>query len=467
MNNNNLTRSMVLLTALTFGGCGGGGGGDDGGGGGGPGATGTVAVLLSDAPIGQWDQAIATVTSVQLLGDGAPVTIFSGSQTLDLLKLSDFSELFAVSGDVPVGEYDKIRLQVSDLVLNDIDPATGAVMDNEDVQLVGNGKIDLNPRGPFTVGEDEVIIVELDFDMAKSLKLTDTGSGNFIMRPVVFVDISTERATARLSRVHGTIRSIDADVGEFELCQTEFASGDANGTFGDEHCMIVGVDDDTALFDRDAEPIELDDLTEDDEVTVIGRLHALEDEDLALLFEAYVVEEGPLGSFRRVAGSVASTVDGADRFGLNVAPGQGIATDTPLPVQLFDTSRVFDNFGEELETADIGPGMDAVADGVLVLGADDHLASPLVVLSEAGTTLETINGTLISVDTGAQSLIVNDGTADLCVDATSADVFLVSDSDGFATTPGDLGDLTAGQDVAVFGSDEGGCLAAEAIFADQ
>jgi hypothetical protein len=111
----------AVAAAFTLTACGGGGGGSaaapapsD--------ATATVGVLITDAPVGKWDEAIATITSVTLIGDDGQVQLFSGSQTLDLLKLADFSELFAVSDDVPPGRYSKIRLQLSDLVLKTSTP---------------------------------------------------------------------------------------------------------------------------------------------------------------------------------------------------------------------------------------------------------------------------------------------------------------------------------------------------------
>ena len=219
----------AIAAALTLTACGGGGGSAAG-----PApsdATATVGVLITDAPVGQWDEAIATITSVTLIGDDGQVELFSGSQTLDLLKLADFSELFAVSDDVPAGRYSKIRLQLSDLVLNDINPDTGNVIDSEQPQLVGNGKIDLNPRDSFVLAGGDVIFIELDFDMEKSLKITETGNGKLIIRPVVFVDIRTKRPQGRLSRVHGEITEIDPLTGDFRLCQTVYVSNwDDDGT---------------------------------------------------------------------------------------------------------------------------------------------------------------------------------------------------------------------------------------------
>jgi hypothetical protein len=482
--------ATTLLATLVLAGCGGGGG---------SGATtsdapATVGVLITDAPVGRWDEAIATITSVTLIGDDGPVTLFSGSQTLDLLKLADFSELFAVSDSVPPGRYSKIRLQLSDLVLNDRDPGTGALIESERPQLVGNGKIDLNPRGSFLLGPGDVVFIELDFDMEKSLKITETGNGKLIIRPVVFVDIRTERPLDRLTRIHGEIVAIDDATGDVRLCQTGFASrwddeddddddDDGDDDIGDRRCLTVSTDADTGIFDPDGLPQSFLGLAVGEEATVIGRLRRLTDaedddddgdddrydDDHYFALDAYVIEEGPLGTFRRVRGTVASAVDLSTlRFGLDVAPGQGIATEAPLPVQLFAESRLFNRAGFELDLDDVTVDRTALADGVLVIGADDVLRSPLVILGDLVPGVDAaIEGTVVAVDSAEGTLVVNDGTLDRCVNAAGAEVFLVDDSDGFSSTRGDLDDLDPGQAVSVFGTETvDGCLLADTILAE-
>jgi len=482
--------TAAVAAAITLTACGGGGGGSapapsD--------TTATVGVLITDAPVGKWDEAIATITSVTLIGDDVQVPLFSGSQTLDLLKLADFSELFAVSDDVPAGGYSKIRLQLSDLVLNDISPDTGNVIDSERPQLVGNGKIDLNPRNSFVLAGGDVVFIELDFDMEKSLKITKTGNGKLIIRPVVFVDIRTERPQGRLSRVHGEITGIDPLTGDFRLCQTVFIShwddnrtNDSIGTDG-RRCVTASTDDDTGIFGEDGLPQAFEDLAVGEKATVIGRLRPLaddEDDDSSdddsdgdrhdgdrhyFALDAYVVEEGPPGTFRRVLGTVASAVDPAtSRFGLDVAAGQGIATETNLPVQLFDASRIFNRDGEKLGRDDIVIDRVALADGVLLIGDDDVLRSPLVILGDlAPGDAAAIEGTVVDVNTAEGTLLVSDGTMDRCVNAAGAEVFIVDDSDGFSSSRGDLDDLSPGQSVSIFGTETlDGCLVADTILAE-
>ncbi len=489
-----LLASPLLLLALLVGGCGGGGGGATAGTDASP-NTATVGVLITDAPVGRWDEALATVTAVVLIGEPGQVTLFEGEQTFDLLRLGDFSELFAVADTVPVGRYEKIRLQLADLVLNDRDD-DGELVDSVRPQLVGNGKIDLNPRGGFLLGPGDVVVIELDFDMEKSLKITRTGGGRLIVRPVVFVDIRTEGLPdARLTRVHGEIDTIDLPAGVFVLCQTGFASNwddDDDDEWDDDasrRCIHAAIDEDTGIFAGDGQPQDASALAVGEKVSVIGRLRPLDEDDdsgsarredddddddddrYRFVLDAYVIEEGPLGTFRRLRGRVATPFDAvASRFGLDVASGQGLATESPLPVLLYEKSRIFNRAGVELDVDALIEDRPALVDGVLVVGVDDVLRAPLVILGEgdAPDDLAALAGEVVSVDVGAGTLRVNDGTMDRCVDAASADVFLVDDDDGLSSRRGDLGDLEPGQDVVVFGS-EGidGCVIAGTILAED
>lgn len=477
--------STFLRTALgaailaTLAACGGGGGESSGG------ApvpqTATVGIALTDAPAPDVDQALATITSIDLLGEAGPVSLYSGLVTVDLLRLTDYSELFAVRDDVPAGSYSKIRLQLSRLELVRLDDS-GAVAETIVPRLVGNGKIDLNPQGPFFVAPGATLVITLDFDVGKSLKITQTGNGRLIVRPVVFVDIANGLPSPGLTRLHGRVADLTAE-GNFRLCQTRLASAtvgddDEDGFGDDRRCVRVRTDGATGIFAPDGLPQEFGALAEGERVTAIGRLRPVvrdDDQPLAERFdlEAYVLEEGPLGTFRRLRGRVDQPVDpGTDRFGLAVAPGQGIVSAGPLAAQLFPGSRIFSPRGVELGRLDLTTGTAVLADSVLAVagGSDDVLRTALVVVDVDGVDAEqVVSGELVAVDPVAGQLIVADAGGDRCVDARGADVFLLADDDdGLDTGRGTLADLTPGQSVNVFGRDgPTGCLVAETILAGR
>jgi hypothetical protein len=328
-----------------------------------------------------------------------------------------------------------------------------------------------------------VVFVELDFDMEKSLKITETGNGRLIVRPVIFVDIRTQpRPDARLTRIHGEITEIDLASSSFRLCQTGFASAwdDEDEDNDDDNearrCIGVSTDEDTGLFDATGQPQDFTGLATGEEVTAIGRIRPRDeadtdfDDDHPLVLDAFVVEEGPLGTYQRVRGIVTSPVDAvSDRFSLDLAAGQGIVADAPLPVQIYPKSRIFSRDGEELTRDDILVDRGALIDGLLAVGTEDVIRSPLVILG-VGELPAAVNfdGTILSVDPVAGNLMVSPTEGnERCVDADSSQIFLVDDDDGFSSVRGDLDDLEAGQAVSIFGiEDIGGCVVAGTIIAE-
>jgi len=499
-----LRHAFLTLAVATLAACGGGGGGSSGGVAG-P-QTATVGIALTDAPTTDIDQALATITSIDLLGDDGQVNIFSGVETVDLLKLADYSELFAVRTDVPSGTYSKIRLQVSELELIRLDD-NGDVEESILPRLVANGKIDLNPRGSFYVAPGASLVITIDFDVGKSLKITETGNGKLIVRPVVFVDIATDLPSPGLTRLHGVVSDI-SDNGGFRLCQTRLASSlpgaQPRSRFDDdddEHCIRVRSDASTGIFGEDGLPQEFFDLNDGEEVTAIGRLQPVpwsevdernaanrpddddsddDDDDYnggwfreRFELNAFVIEEGLLGTFKRVRGIVDAPVDpGTDRFKLAVAPGQGVVSDGPLLAQLYPKSRIFAPNGVELGRLDIDVGASALVDSVLAIsdGAPDILRTSLVILDvDAPNDEQVLTGQIVSVNPSTGQLIVAGPLGDRCVDGRSADVFLVDEGGGsLESERGTLADLTPGQDVNVFGRDGPlGCVIAETILADR
>jgi hypothetical protein len=253
--------------------------GDSGGGGGGSAGTGSASVFLTDAASDKFDEILVTITGLQLIGNGRPVTIYTGRETVDLKDLENFSDLFVHADRVPAGTYNKIRMKVETVELVD----EGVVID---VDPPANGKIDLLPREPFTVREGINLVIEIDLDAKKSIHLVKTGKRDtYRFRPVIFVTIRETRSPDKLARVHGEIVEI-FDNGDFELCSTVFMAartnssreGDEEGGIGDRHrCMTVELEDATGVFDSNGDPVPADVLVVGDEVTVVGAFHLIDD----------------------------------------------------------------------------------------------------------------------------------------------------------------------------------------------
>ena len=127
-----LTRFILFASISLFGlAC-----GESGGGGGEAStATGSSSIFLTDAASDRFDEIRVTLTQIEFRGNGAPVEIFSGRETIDLKDLENFSDLFVYSDSVPVGRYNKIRLAVEEVTLIDGDEVIS-------VDPPANGKID-------------------------------------------------------------------------------------------------------------------------------------------------------------------------------------------------------------------------------------------------------------------------------------------------------------------------------------
>jgi len=478
----------------------------------------TVAVILTDASIRDYDKALATITSIELIGDAGHVQIFSGSETVDFLQLADFGELFVVDGSVPPGDYDKIRLRVANMVL--VNVVNGGNDIETPVDLVANGKVDLNPRGTFTLAPGQVVFVSIDFDLEKSMKLIETGNGKIKMRPVIFVDIGTRPAFKNgLARVHGVVDRIAVDASVFRLCMTKLISRfpPDDGASIDSLCLAVRANEKTGLFAKDGTPMTVGDLSIGQELTVVGILRLngdggepipiplpkdgteetdCQDDDVTIddcpddgafdsfAMNAIVVEAGPLGTWTRLRGQLKSPVDDKTGFfGLFVFPGQGFPDDTVLTTQVFPKSRIYRIDGDglrEISAAELMTEDRATLDGVLIPAdvstdqAEDLFRSALILTTPARSIPppiepEVIKGKILTIDAEAGSLMIATEAGDRCVSTNEEtlifEVFLVDEV--FESVKVMLEELTEGSGVGVYGVDDGiNCFAADLIIAE-
>lgn len=364
--------------------------------------TGTVALLFTDGPANQFCQILATVESVDLLSaDGGRTNVYTGPETIDVLAMRNYTDVFSIATAVPVGSYEKIRLTLSDLALvecNDVgEPEPESGWDRP--KLPGNGKLDLNPRGSFQVVGGETMIIELDLDMEKSLHVHQTGNGKWQFRPVVFVTIRPD--DTKLVRVFGEVRDLDGM--HFELCPVEPASSmdddedsDSNdGDMGSDddsgRCLDVYTDGNTGIFGEDGLPVGLGSVANGDLLTAIGFLRAHDDDDDGdshmddLRLDAVVLELGPADTFERIAGEVATAPGGNDIF--EFLPNEATA---PIDVLLQSGTRIFAiGSNAEINSGAIQPGTFGEVDGVFkdptTTPVTEPLRSSLIVLEQGST----------------------------------------------------------------------------------
>ena len=171
---------------------------------------------------------------------------------------------------------------------------------------------------------------------------------------------------------------------------------------------------------------------------------------------------------KRIAGTVTLPVDSAtDRFEFDVAPSQGLIVDGAIAAQLYPKSRIFSAAGVELTRDSLDTGVHAIADSVLAIsnGEADVLRTALVTVDDVTVGETAVSGSVLSVN--GNSLRMSTATGDRCVQAETADIFLIDESHGsLESTRGSLADLQSGQHINVFGTEGiGGCVIADTILA--
>jgi hypothetical protein len=392
-------------------------------------ATGQVALLFTDMPTEDFDHILISYDEVTLLGDDGPQQIYpqspeDGVQVFDLLSLQQVSDL-AFIRDVPAGIYSKLRLHLTGIQL-----VKGDVVNQ--VDLVANGKLDLNPQGDFEVRADQILFIELDIDANRSFLAHESGNGRWHFRPVVFMNIFGVYDTRRLMRVFGEVAAVDSAAGTFDLCPTGMISHQetaADGTStGAEHSLcITSYVNDSGVFseldgkDLGSQALEVTDPPQ--QLTMIGFFRSTLDPDGMSEFDARVIELGALDAFARLGGlAVNAPVDyvtepGTQVFDWAVGAGQSVTEGTVVQTQLQEKTRTFDSEGNEfVDGTPVKQGVTGVVDGI-----DDNglFRSSLVVLDALNAGDEQVVGT-VATDFDAISgtfAMTTDTTVDVCVSA--------------------------------------------------
>ncbi|OZG75308.1 hypothetical protein BTA51_02675 [Hahella sp. CCB-MM4] len=515
---------IVVLFCAFFAACGGGGGSggtDDSGSVSSSASSDTyakVGLVFTDATSQEYKSAEVTFTKAELVGDDGRVTLFSGEQTLDLLKLPDFYE-FVDTAEVPPGDYQSVWITATKVTLTTEDDSGNDVV--KEAKLP-SGVIKVLSKSGFSVAPGDVLFLEIDFDMNKALKLTETGNGKIILRPVVFANIYSQPPRDKFIRLHGVVENIEGLT--FDLCQTQLITDSVNPLSGsEEHCFNIVTDEATGIFGSSGLPLE-EDLQEGDSITVIGRLSAMlsslpdipngqlpppgmcriwyldlepgqqlapvdcDDIDAvpenavvigheglktAFLFSvhAYTIEEGPLTAFSRYSGLVMTPVDEiSSQFEFDVDDGQGIDATSSLPVQLFEKTRIFSDDGMEMGIEDVTAGRSARIDAVFSISdtEPDVLRSPFVLLAGDAEDQDMLEGTVVTLDELSGMIEVQTESLEtVIVDAGEARVFLITDSESaFSSEEISLSEAPVGTAIEAFGEEDelSGNFIAEVVF---
>jgi hypothetical protein len=444
--------------------------------------TGTVVVVVTDAPSDEFLQIWLAVTKIELIGEPGRFTLFEGSEELDLLSLRDDARLLTLGHEVPAGDWSKIRLHVEDVELvrliaaddagtpidcpADVVPDPGFVCESIRPKVVANGKIDLNPRGPITVRGGELVFVQLDLDAEKSIHVVRTGNERFVFRPVVFVDLFAVRPD-RLARIEGAIDSLDLAAQQLLVCGTHhaFRAGAQQDTGAKSRCVDVRVGSDTSIFDGDGQPAALADLAVGDEVAALGRFRIATGE--TLVFDALWIQQGGFAAGIGVTGVVTAGVSGDE---LVVAPDPGgPVPDDELAVRLLAGAQLFDRAGDPVEPGDLVPGLRVRVFGVLADTDPERLDASLVFVRERAD-LEQLHGEITrAFDASDDTLLIQAATSTsvgpACIALEPGDgVFRITDTGELLLSERvDPSALRVGEEVDAFGHAAAPCFDAETL----
>lgn len=455
--------------------------------------TGVVGILLKDAPAPDFTRILMVVSRVVLIADdddGQQAILLDEPREFDLLELQNFYDMLAVSENVPVGEYEKIRLIIDSITVCYLDDTDAEVC--EEAVVPANGKVDLNPRGSFMVAADTAILIGIDLDAKKSFHVVGTGNGSIRFRPVVFVEILQRQALQGLVRASGTVGDIDPDTGSFDLCEVEVQlHTDTNG------CLKINTFEDTSLFNAAGEPVGFDDLATEDPVTVYGIAVVVrdahdgdsdsdsDDSDAdgdsdgdtdgdtdgdsdsdsdhgdtvrMVQLDAIVVQKGLPGDILSLTGTALAAVNGDGLFPLELDDGEELeAPEVEVFVQ--GETRILSAVDlSELDPGVIEAGTVAEVNGVIPDAESGVLHASLVLIAPPEESRDQLSGEVTTIDTETFTLFVADTepAGDRCVRPTDdAHFVMVTEllEGGFSVQEADSGDLAVGQQVTVIGED--------------
>lgn len=166
---------------------------------------GKLNLVLTDE-VGDVLTAMVTIDQIYLQpsegSDAGRIVLRDEDITVDLLTLADAYADLVTDAEIPVGSYSQLRFVVSGAYL-EVETETGsaiyasspdyaglpegATVDGALVMpsLAQTGIKVVLPDDAVVIGEDEVVTLVVDFDVAESFGHAAGGSGNWVMHPVI------------------------------------------------------------------------------------------------------------------------------------------------------------------------------------------------------------------------------------------------------------------------------------------
>jgi hypothetical protein len=177
-------------------------------------STGTVAIHMTDAPAVEGVDAVnlnIIQVSIKASGDESDQgweVLRADSMNVDLLHLQNGVFTTLATGRVAAGPYEQVRLKLgegSTVVVNGV---------TYPIKVPSGMQSGLKLVGPFTVPGGSGVDVALDFDASRSIILT--GSGTYMLKPVVHV-----MALSQAGSIKGRVLPTDATTSVFAMMATD------------------------------------------------------------------------------------------------------------------------------------------------------------------------------------------------------------------------------------------------------
>jgi hypothetical protein len=317
---------FVLISAAAGVGCGGGSGSDSS-------ESGSLTMLIGDAPINDLDQVWITVGAVELnMAGGKKEVVLDTPQSIELLSLRNLSEVL-LTEEIVSGRVNKVRL-----LLDSMEIVRKGSVEHESIDLPAGGWIELNPQGGIEVRAGESITVFIDIDLESSLHVVQNGNSGYEFRPQVFIEIYSEGDPSRVVRLNGTARGVNPSVDGFDLCDLRRESGDG----GNENLMdcVHIVDADASVYENPSA------LEEGATVTAFGYMDFSATEDT---MNARVLVIGEEKAIESDVGRVDGLPD-ANTILVDVDPE---ATELLVTAHLLPDAVVVERHGLTVETLEV------------------------------------------------------------------------------------------------------------------
>lgn len=210
-------------------------------------ATGSAAIILTDAPSDQWSAVDVVVTKVTLVDKAdqtKEVVAFQGATAkINLVDLDSIGELLATA-QIPVGTYNAMRISIDPSTVTLV-KADGTTVPSSSVKVVGGTNVWVPLSADLVVTQGSSNALQLDFDLSHPLFLVQLPDGTWVMNLQVRFKPNANgmmgMAQMQFHHRRGTIASVGAS--SFVL----------HADSGND--LTVNVDSGAWFFDADAKAV--------------------------------------------------------------------------------------------------------------------------------------------------------------------------------------------------------------------